>query len=915
MIGVALLFSVSLGQAPAPLFQHLDLARPGLEAVRAAVDRGDGPAAASALRDYYRERQSPQFLKDGPTRPAPSTTYDTAAAERVLRREVTFVGKPGQLSQDIDWTYNPYKDHEWPIELNRHGIWVQLARAWWHTGQAKYAADLADQIDDWLQDCVRPETARQAGFTWRTLECGIRLSGSWPETLFRAVDSDAFTPELVVGMLEGFRQQADWLTKFQGGGNWLVMERTGLLTCGLVFPEFRESQAWVDRAWKDLSDAMADQVLPDGAQVELTPHYHAVTYRSFLTAADVAQRNGLPLPPAYRAGLEAMMDYTLKTLKPSGHIPMLNDSDHDNQRGHLLDSGRRFDRPDMLWVGSEGREGTPPEFASVALKHSGQYVMRTGYGPDDVYLLCDAGPYGYGHQHEDKLGLDVWAHGEEQIVDPGRFTYQGGPWRSYFVSTASHSTMLVDGQGQRRRGTPRGWWIAREPLPNRWVSTPHFDFLSGAYEDGWNAAPDLAHVRKILFAKPSLYLISDRLVPQRSDAREHQATVQFQLARPGAKVLADGLTVVSQGEQSGLVICPAPDPGLAVEFHEGEENPPLGWVAWSLHRAEKIAATMVHYSIKGQPILAVDTVLVPYAGTEPPTVSVRRLGEAAGRAALEVTIDGQVTRLWVDQGAGPATVDGWAVGDEIAIVRAGQAVTVPNELRGDPQAVDAGTIEGAAVPIVATPADLEYGYADGGGLIYSVTVADGDRAPIWHVQEGVSYRYELQQPGRPTTTGIIKLPAPTVFDFADGTRQGFSDSGTVVDGVLSVTGEATTAVAYVHASRKLRVETSDAMAFRCRLRCTMPDGGDGFYAKLTLRDRDGDDWSCYFARDVPRDWREVTADLSSFRGDTRDKPTQQGRPMPEGLVIESITFAVRKGATKDAVAPVFELDEVRLSGG
>lgn len=913
MIGVALLLSVTLGQAPAPVFAHLDLTRPGLATVRAAVERGDGPGAAVALRDYYRRRQAPQYLRDRLARPAPSTTYDTAAAERVLRREVTFVGKPGELTHDIDWTYNPYKDAEWPIELNRHGMWVQLARAYWHTGQEKYAADLAYQIQDWLTDCVRPASTRQAGFTWRTLECGIRLSGSWPETFFRAIDAEAFTPELTVAMLEGFRQQADWMTKFHGGGNWLVMERTGMLTCGLIFPEFKEAQSWVDRAWRDLSDAMADQVLPDGAQVELTPHYHAVTYRSFLTAAEVAQRNGLPLPEPYRAGLERMMDYSLKSLKPSGYIPMLNDSDHDNQRGHVLDAGRRFNRPDMLWVGSEGKEGTPPEFSSVALRHAGQYVMRTGYGPSDLYLLCDAGPYGYGHQHEDKLGIDVWAHGEEQIVDPGRYTYQGGPWRSYFVSSASHSTMLVNGQSQRRRGTPRAWWIAREPLPNRWVSTPDFDFLSAAYEDGWQTAPDLAHVRKILFAKPTCYVVSDRLVPMRPDAREHTATVQYQLARPGAKLLADGLTVVSQGERSGLVICPAPDTGLQAELHEGEESPPLGWVAWSLHRAEKIAATMVRYTVTGQPTLAVDTVLVPYAGTTAPTVTVKRLGEAVGRAALEVTIDGQVTRVAIDQGAGPDNVDGWRVDGEVALERGGRAAAVPAELQRAAGAQDVGRLEGAAAPWEGEAALLRYGYAGGGGLLYELPLAAGDRAAIPRPQEGVTYRFELRQAGR-TTTGTFRLPPPTVFDFADGTTQGFGDPATVVDGALHAEGAAATEVAYQSASRPLRVVSSDAMAFRFRFRTPMAAGGDGFYAKVTLRDQHGDDWSAYFSREPLPDWRDLTLDASSFRGDTRDKPQQQGRPVPDGLVFETVTFTVRKGATPEAVAPCLEIDDLRVSG-
>ena len=913
MFSVAILLSLTVSQAPAPLFARLDLTRGGLEHVRAAVESGDGPGAATALRDYYRQRTAPQYVTDRLDRPAPSPTYDTSAADRVLRREVSFVGKPGTLSQDIDWTANPYHDAEWTIELNRHYLWVNLARAYWATGQEQYTVDLATQIADWLHECPRPESTRQAGFTWRTLECGIRLSGSWPETFFRAIDSEAFTPEVTMAMLEGFWQQADWLMKFHGGGNWLVMERTGLLTAGLIFPEFADAQTWVDTAWQSLSDAMADQVLPDGAQVELTPHYHAVTYRSFLTAADVAERNGLPLPEPYRAGLERMMDYTMKVLKPSGFIPMLNDSDHDNQRGYVADAGRRSGRSDMLWVGTEGKEGTPPAFSSVALRNSGQYVMRTGYGLDDVYLLCDAGPYGYGHQHEDKLGVDLWAHGEEQIVDPGRFTYQGGPWRSYFISTLSHSTMLVDGRSQRRRATPRSRWISRTPLPNRWASTPDLDYLSAAYEDGWDGATDLAHVRKILFAKPSFYLISDRLVPMRPDDGEHTAIVQFQTARPGAKVAADGLTVISQGEKSGVVIAPAPDPGLTVSLHEGEEDSPLGWVGWSLHRAEKIPATMVRYHLSGRPTLAVDTVLVPYAGTTPPQVTVRRLGDAAGRAALEVTVDGRVTRLWVDQGAGPGSVDGWQVDDEVAMVRDGQAVAVPDELRAPAQVQDVAKLDGVAVDVAQTPAELVYGYGGGGGYVYAVEVAEGDGAPLWWPQESTPYRYTLRQPGRPVEIGQIMLPAPTVFEFNDGDPQGFA--GKVVDGALRVVSEPTTDVQYLSTTRSMRLISSDAMGVRIRLRCPLEDGGNGYYAKVTLHDQDGLDWSAYFARSAQPDWREVKLDRSSFRGDTRGHPEQQGRPLPVGVRFVSLTITQRKGETGKPVAAQLEVDEVRVSGG
>ncbi|MGQ9733340.1 MAG: alginate lyase family protein, partial [Candidatus Zipacnadales bacterium] len=436
---------------------------------------------------------------------------------------------------------------------------------------------------------------------------------------FWFLDSDHFIPELVCGMLEALWQQADYLTQFGGGGNWLVCEKSALVTVGVVYPEFLDSAKWLQLGWEVLSRELETQIYPDGAQVELTPHYHTFTLGSFRQAYDIAERNSVAIPPAYRGHLERMYEYLMYVVKPDGFIPMFNDSDHDNVRSWLRDGAQRFGRSDMLYLASGGQEGTPPGGPSHAFPWAGQYIMRSGWTRDDVYLALDAGPFGLGHQHEDKLTVDVWAYGQELILDPGRYTYAGGKWRPYFVSTHSHSTLLVNGQGQQRRRTPPSTWVPREPRLNRWVSTEAFDFAVGSYEDGYDGIENLIHVRKILFVKPRYFLITDLLLPYTSTDREMEATVQWQLARPGAQLDPQTLAVHSLGPQANVLLIPADPENLTVTLHEGEEDPPAGWIGWSLHKALKEPATLVRYSRRGVPPLRFDTLLVPYKGDEPPS--------------------------------------------------------------------------------------------------------------------------------------------------------------------------------------------------------------------------------------------------------------------------------------------------------
>jgi hypothetical protein len=206
-------------------------------------------------------------------------------------------------------------------------------------------------------------------------------------------------------MLESMWEQADYLMHFGGGGNWLVCEKSGLVTMGIVYPEFKDADVWLKMGWDTLARELETQVYPDGAQIELTPHYHSATLSSFQRAYDIAELNQAPIPPAYRDRMELMYEYLMYVVKPDGFIPMLNDSDHGNMRGWMQDGaklildGRAFkilgNYPENCFLGTSIFENVTPDMAIAKEEIFGPVmsVLRVR-DLDEAIEMINRGSYG-----------------------------------------------------------------------------------------------------------------------------------------------------------------------------------------------------------------------------------------------------------------------------------------------------------------------------------------------------------------------------------------------------------------------------------------------------------------------------------------------------------------------------------------
>ena len=620
--------TMSQEEADRRFWEALDLQRPDLSAVRDAVAAGDMDAAEEALADHFRAREEPP----GPELTTTASKAVVDRADEICEHIYRFVGcPPFQLGEVIQWNEDPYNYDQWAIALNRHGEWRTLGQAYAATGDEKYAREFVALLTSWTEAMpvhIGPRWIQgpyfEDGKSPLTLDAGIRMGQSWFPAYYYFRSSPEFHTKAQVAMLRSFRQHALHLMDdqyYHETSNWGTMEANGLLHIGLMLPEFRDARLWADTAARRLLDQQAAQVYPDGAQTELAPGYHGVTLYNMIWGMKAARRVGYEMPEGFEAGLERMYDYHARISMPNGRMPALNDSGWGSATSKLLDGLAAFpERRDWEYVATFGERGDPPGHTSTHLPYAGWYMMRSGWGRDDSYMLLDAGPFGTGHQHEDKLHIILHARRKTLLSEPGTYAYDTSDWRRYAISARAHNTVMVDGLEQTRRGT-RGTSHSEEPLTNPWVTGGDFDYAEGSYEDGYGPAHDktVTHTRKVLFVKPDYWVVVDVLSP--ADGGPHTYDSLFHLDVDEASVDAETLTVTGTSGEAQLAIIPLDPEGLSIEIVEGQTEPVVqGWIPTGRHDELRPIPTPTYHA-EGAGTVVMAYALVPgEAGAELPVV-------------------------------------------------------------------------------------------------------------------------------------------------------------------------------------------------------------------------------------------------------------------------------------------------------
>lgn len=555
------------------IFRNLNLDHPGLQKAKVAYEKNDLVNACQNLIDYY--GKSDRIKKDLPK----VTSETTTAADSILQNIYTFQNVSGQVPRlpdgHLKWEHNgPENDIEWAWALNRHYPTGNLLDAYFKTGNPKYAQYIDQFTKDWIISSWPYPAKRSSTAMWRGLEVSFRAK-TWSRVFYDLWNTKLISPATRLLILSSLPDHAHYARNFHAQGNWLTMEISGLATVASSWPEFKESKAWMDYAIQTMVASMKDQVYPDGVQTELTSHYHHTALSNFRLFADLCQKSNISLPEYYIKTLEDMSGYLAITMRPDGYGLLNNDADQDNNRDFVLGTAKKYNRSDWEYIASNGKLGGKPATGpSYVFPYACQLISRSGFDADAQWSFFDIGPWGSGHQHNDKLHLSVFAYGRDFLVDGGRFAYRGevaDKFRKYATGSASHNVILVDGNGQAD-----GPKVAEAPLAkNLYAITREYDYGSGVFEKFSGVEGQFSHARSVIYVRGKFWVVADQL---KTDRPRNIETLWHW--HPGNKIIWDiqSGSIQTTNEKGNLKLLSVGSAGWKLTHAKGQEKPAIqGW--------------------------------------------------------------------------------------------------------------------------------------------------------------------------------------------------------------------------------------------------------------------------------------------------------------------------------------------------
>ena len=532
-----------------------------------------------------------------------------------------------------DWHKNYFtgeyidpKKHWSRIDDFRHGdikvIWepsrfafiYNLVRAYWRTGNEKYAEAFWQLVKDW-----REHNNPNQGPNWK---CGQEIAFrimAWVFGLYGFLTAPATTAERVTSLAQmiavsAHRIEANLNYALSQRNNHGISEGMGLWTVGLLFPEFRRAEAWLKKGRQVLERLGQELIYDDGSFVQHSVNYHRLMLHDYLWAIRLGDLNEQPLSDALRERVAKATEflYQIQDAK-TGQVPYygqndgalilpLNNCDYQDfrpvvQAGAYLATGKRcyasgpWDE-DLLWLfGPDAlqTEVVPPGQSDFRAEAGGYYALRSGNG----FAFVRCATYNDRPGQADMLHVDLWWRGQNIATDAGTYSYNAPePWDNPLAHTVYHNTVTVDGLDQMDRAGRFLWlpWLRGNTRVNKRSSMGHLSYWEGEH-DGYYRLPDpVTHRRGILRMPSDSWLVIDDV------AGEEEHTYSLHWLFPdwpydwSPKDFCLKLST-DKGPYYVKFVTDAPEKDFV--FVRGDKNSPNGWLApYYMARVPALSVTM-----------------------------------------------------------------------------------------------------------------------------------------------------------------------------------------------------------------------------------------------------------------------------------------------------------------------------------
>lgn len=453
-----------------------------------------------------------------------------------------------------DWHSNPFTGDRTPSALHwseiadfgagdikviwepsRFAFAYALVRAYWRTGDERYAEMFWTCVEDW-----RDRNPPQLGVNWK---CGQEISFrvmAWCFGLYGFLDAQATTPERVGSLarmiaVSGSRIEANLDYALSQHNNHGISESVGLWTIGALFPEFRMAERWKDTGRRLLEDLGRDLIYDDGAFSQHSVNYHRVILHDYVWALRLGEVLNRPFSPGLKERVSTAVEWLYQIQdETSGQVPCYGQNDGAlvlplNNCGftdfrpvvqavrYLCAQTRRYGSgpwdEDLLWLfGLDAMQPpvAPATRADFQADTGGYYVLRDERG----FAFVRCGSFRHRPGQADLLHVDLWWRGQNIAVDAGTYSYNAPePWNNLFGSTAYHNTVTVDRSDQMDRAGRFLWLPWAHGHVRCFARSPggHLAYWEGDQDGYLRLKSPVNQQRGILRLPDDSWLVLDRL--------------------------------------------------------------------------------------------------------------------------------------------------------------------------------------------------------------------------------------------------------------------------------------------------------------------------------------------------------------------------------------------------------------------
>jgi len=512
------------------------------------------------------------------------------------------------LGLDPTWREDPLKDRNWGFLFHAQTGVLSLLSAWVATQDRRYYDRAEFLLRDWYED--NPRLGAPSVWSWNDHSTALRA-------IVYACASRYFPnrPWMTAALMLHGRTLAD-PGFYHYIGNHALNQSIGLLEVGAVVRRAN----WQRLANQRITTLVRASVDSEGVTNEQSTAYQLYNLSRYRLAEARLTAVGLRLTREF-SRLDLMAAFLAHATLPNGHLEQIGDTE-DMATPQVRGTWAQY-------AGSGGAIGPKPT-STYRLYRAGYLFARSGWGDtrpfaDEVFTSLRFGRGVFIHGHADGTAVTLYGYGSRLLVDPGKFSYNEGPYRDFFIGRTAHNVVSVDGLSWNPKATTTlVGHAATATMVDATVSTAGY--------------PGVSQRRRMTFSRRLNYM----LIEDRGTAAVTRTYRQLWHLDDNAAPVVSTETFRTTHVRGNLLVRHL-IPVASSRVVAGRASPIQGWVSYRY--GVRIPAPVVEVTKRGTSVRFL-TLLVPAVGR--PSASVTDLVVTAGGYSATITIGTHAERVVVN---------------------------------------------------------------------------------------------------------------------------------------------------------------------------------------------------------------------------------------------------------------------------